>query len=162
MTLPYHRGGPPPPLATRFGSVCVAEKEEEEEEEEERMELETVKEIMACLHEGRTLFHYHKDRYALMLLAWAAGDGCKVEALRRGPFAPLLQKPLVKRVLSGLGKGEVDCKRGRLPLQMQFQLSITSPSFLPTGDVASPFHPKVSTSQHPLISVWEHLEFFIR
>jgi len=72
------------------------------------MELETVEEIIACLPEERTLFHYHKDRYALMLLAWAAGEGCRVDKLRRGSFAPLLDKPLVKQVLSRLGKGEVD------------------------------------------------------
>ncbi len=72
------------------------------------MEKAAIDEIQACLPKERTLFHYHQDRYALMLLGWAAGEGCKVERLRRGPFAPLLEKPLVKQALATCGDGAVD------------------------------------------------------
>jgi hypothetical protein len=72
------------------------------------MDLSAVEEIMDYLPKERTLFHYHQDRYALMLLGWAAGDGCRVDRLKRSPFAPLLEKPVVKQALAACGGGEVD------------------------------------------------------
>lgn len=70
------------------------------------MEKETVDEIIACLPQGRTLFYYHKDRYALQLLHWAVQHASvAINELRHSPYARLLEKPLVRRLLAGSGNG---------------------------------------------------------
>jgi len=69
------------------------------------MKPELCREIMACLPAGRTLFRYGKDHYAFHLLRRAAGDGSTVSALRKSAVAPLLEKPLVRAWLAGLGGG---------------------------------------------------------
>ena len=56
--------------------------------------------IVEGLPRGRTLFHYFKDRYALMLLGDAANRGCSVATLKSTRFRSLLKKPLVRKVLS--------------------------------------------------------------
>lgn len=43
-------------------------------------------------------FSYYKDRYALSLLRWAAGEGATVRSLKLGPMARLLDKPLIKAI----------------------------------------------------------------
>ncbi len=69
------------------------------------MKAAEVEEIIACLPRGRTCFHYFADRYALLLLAWVCGAGRPVRELRAGPFAPLLNKPLVREALAPAGQG---------------------------------------------------------
>ncbi|MCP5420505.1 MAG: hypothetical protein H6969_08465 [Gammaproteobacteria bacterium] len=71
------------------------------------MEKWIAEEIIACLPEGRTLFYYFKDRYALMLLAWVVGDGMRVAELKGSRYAGLLDKPVVKRFLAGNGGNRV-------------------------------------------------------
>lgn len=71
------------------------------------MEKHIVDEIIACLPEGKTFFHYFKDRYALMLLAQAVAEGKSVAQLKQTPYARLLQKPIIQQHLASLGKGEV-------------------------------------------------------
>ncbi|MCB9581750.1 MAG: hypothetical protein H6717_32260 [Polyangiaceae bacterium] len=44
------------------------------------------------------VFPYFKDRYALLLLAWAADEGESVRALKQGRFSALFDKPVVKDV----------------------------------------------------------------
>lgn len=75
------------------------------------MDREYADEILACLPRERTCFHYFKDRYALQLLGYAAGDGTPIEALRRSPYAPLLNKPAVRRLLADCGDGIIDRHR---------------------------------------------------
>ena len=75
------------------------------------MILDDYKEVVACLRGERTLYHYFPDRYAFMLLGWAAGDGTRLDALRKGTYAPLLQKPAVRDLLSGCGGALVDHQR---------------------------------------------------
>ncbi len=69
------------------------------------MDEQTVKDVIACLAGERTLFSYFPGRYALMLLARASRGRASVRALRSGPFAPLLEKPLVKEALATAGCG---------------------------------------------------------
>ena len=56
--------------------------------------------IVEDLPRGRTLFHYFKDRYALMLLGDAVNRGCSVATLKSTRFRSLMKKPLVRKVLS--------------------------------------------------------------
>lgn len=69
------------------------------------MDKEIADEIIACLPEGRTFFHYFKDRYALILLSRVVGSGVTVAELKRSPYAGLLQKQPVKEALAGAGAG---------------------------------------------------------
>jgi len=69
------------------------------------MDKATVDEIIACLPKERTLFHYFRDRYALLLLAYAAGRGTAVSSLRASSFGQLLNKPVVRNLLAGQGGG---------------------------------------------------------
>ena len=70
------------------------------------MEKETVHEIIACLPQGRTLFYYHKDRYALQLLSWAIQHAhVAINELRHSRYARLLEKPLIRRLLAESGHG---------------------------------------------------------
>ena len=71
------------------------------------MDEQSVRDVIACLSGDRTLFSYFEGRYALMLLARAAGSLTTVRDLRASEFRPLLEKPLVKTVLSELGCGQV-------------------------------------------------------
>jgi hypothetical protein len=72
------------------------------------MDREYANEILACLPKERTCYHYFKDRYALQLLGYAAGDGTPIEDLRRSAYAPLLNKPAVRQLLAGCGHGRLD------------------------------------------------------
>ena len=47
----------------------------------------------------RVLFRYFKDRYALLLLALAAGDGRRLSDLRKGPLGRLFRKQVVNQIL---------------------------------------------------------------
>jgi hypothetical protein len=66
------------------------------------------KSVLASLPQGPVAFRYFKDRYALQLLAYAASEGRSLSEMRRGRFGPLLQKPLVRRVLGERGGRHVD------------------------------------------------------
>jgi hypothetical protein len=77
------------------------------------MERRDLEEIIACLPQERSHFRYFKDYYALQLLGWIAGEGISLEGLRRGPFAPLLQKPVVRPLLAACGDGRLDRQRVR-------------------------------------------------
>lgn len=72
------------------------------------MDKETVNEIIACLPRERTIYSYFAGRYALQLLARATLHTRSIRQLRRGPFAPLLQKPVVQQLLPDCGNGLVD------------------------------------------------------
>jgi len=69
------------------------------------MKQETAKEIIACLPRERTLFHYHKDRYAAWLLGEIARQGVSIAELKRSPYARLLSRPLIKQLISAKGDG---------------------------------------------------------
>lgn len=72
------------------------------------MDRQTADEIIACLQGERTLYPYYRDRYGIGLLRnlcrHAVGNRpLSVAALKKSPYAPLLQKPRVKNTLAGLG-----------------------------------------------------------
>lgn len=64
------------------------------------MKTKELREVIACLPKGRTLFRYTKDDYAFRLLQRAAGEYCTLDELRSSPFGKLLQKPVVKDCMS--------------------------------------------------------------
>ncbi len=57
--------------------------------------------------DGRVLFPYFRDRYALMLLSWASGAGLGIGALKASRWARLLSRPPVREVLAHAGSGAV-------------------------------------------------------
>ncbi|MEM8984559.1 MAG: hypothetical protein AAGC71_16130 [Pseudomonadota bacterium] len=63
------------------------------------MRLREAEEIIACLPSGRTPFWYFRDRYAVLLLAWA-DDLIDKRSIQRSAFAQLLHKDVVKAVLA--------------------------------------------------------------
>ena len=69
------------------------------------MDKSTAQEIVACLPEGKTVFDYYKDRYAVYLLAQAIGKQCPIAQLKRSAYAPLLAKPVIKTVVAQSGDG---------------------------------------------------------
>lgn len=72
------------------------------------MSPEAVDEIIACLPQGRTLFHYFKDRYALLLLSMMIDGPSKISEVKSGPLGKLLSRPRVQEVLASSGSGEID------------------------------------------------------
>jgi len=66
-----------------------------------------VEEVIDCLPKERTLFHYFKDRYALMLLAYVSGEGKSISEIKRSPYGGLLNKPLINALLKRQGNGEL-------------------------------------------------------
>lgn len=72
------------------------------------MELQEVKEILACLSGERTKFYYFRDRYALMLLKDYIGNkSMLINDLRKSPYANLLNKAPVKKALAMAGNGKI-------------------------------------------------------
>lgn len=86
------------------------------------MKREEVKEIISCLAGERFLFRYFKDRHCLDLLKmalathWPGRGGAPVRELKSGPFANLLQKPIVRNALALAGNGAL----GNEHLDMQW------------------------------------------
>lgn len=60
------------------------------------MKTTELREVIACLPKGRTLYRYAKDDYAFRLLGRAAQSCATLEELRASPYGKLLEKPVVK------------------------------------------------------------------
>lgn len=60
------------------------------------MKTKDLREVIACLPTGKTLFRYAKDDYAFRLLSRAAKHETTLGGLRASRFGKLLQKPVVK------------------------------------------------------------------
>jgi hypothetical protein len=71
------------------------------------MQAKEIEAIKADVPSHRKMFHYFKDRFALMLLSYVVGRGKAIRLVKRTPFAGLLRKPVVKRVCSALGGGRL-------------------------------------------------------
>lgn len=69
------------------------------------MELKLVNEIIACLPKGRTVFHYSKHGYALLLLSYLIGKSTRISDLKHSHYSKLLHTPLVKNVVANCGNG---------------------------------------------------------
>ena len=74
------------------------------------MKKENIQEIILCLPNDRTLFHYHKDRYALWLLANHVGNGLPVHQIKQSRYARLLNKPIVKQLIATRGQGKLSAE----------------------------------------------------
>lgn len=64
--------------------------------------------IRECLGNQRTVFRYAPDSYALQLLKDYIGSSMGVAALRRSPYARLLNKPIVQEALALAGNGVLE------------------------------------------------------
>jgi hypothetical protein len=64
--------------------------------------------VQACLCGSRTVVHYFQDRFARDLLAGAVAPSQSVSAIKKGPFRPLLNRPLIRSYLAERGNGVVD------------------------------------------------------
>lgn len=73
------------------------------------MDTQLLDEVIACLPQGRTFFHYHRDRYVLLLLEQLARAGTihTLADLKRTPFAHWLQKGFVKQWLAAQGRTDL-------------------------------------------------------
>jgi hypothetical protein len=73
------------------------------------MEKQLLDEVIACLPEGRTLFHYHRDSYTLYLLERLCRRGQirTLADLKQSPYARWLNKPLLKNAAAAFGHAQV-------------------------------------------------------
>ena len=72
------------------------------------MDKEAVEFVLAALPNGRTVFYDFPDRYAVLLLSQQLESGsASVAELKRSNLAPLLNKPVIKNVLSKIGRTTV-------------------------------------------------------
>jgi len=78
--------------------MCYADK---------KMKLTELEEIIECLPQGRTLFNYTKDWYAVELLKHELHKEQTVHELKQGRFSKLIRKPFVKDWLGRMGKSKL-------------------------------------------------------
>lgn len=71
------------------------------------MKRELIDEVIACLPEGRTLFHYFKGEYAFNLLSYASQTRQSVADIKKSSYQRLLNQPEVKSVLAREGHGKL-------------------------------------------------------
>jgi hypothetical protein len=64
-------------------------------------------EICECISLHDRLFHYFKDRYALMLLSYVMGDRKSLRELRESNFGRLLDKPVLRNIVRRLPDGRL-------------------------------------------------------
>lgn len=85
------------------------------------MDKTTLNQIIRQFPKQRVLFHYFKDKYALDLLSYYVGEGKPIREVKQSQFKGLLQKPLLKDVVSELGDGTLtqDILRSVWPVQPQ-------------------------------------------
>lgn len=73
------------------------------------MDRHTADEVVACLVGERTLYRYYRDRYSVGLLRHLSRQQpLSVAAVKKTPYAPLLQKPRVKNILADIGGKHLD------------------------------------------------------
>ncbi len=73
------------------------------------MQRESLQFIRSVLPKGRTVFYDFADRYALLLLERRLRQGrCSVAELKQSQWAPLLDKPCVKRILASVGRSWIE------------------------------------------------------
>lgn len=71
------------------------------------MKRELIDEVIACLPEDRTLFHYFKGEYAYKLLSYVCKKRNTVGEIKKYPYQRLLNQPGVRSVLSTEGSGKI-------------------------------------------------------
>ncbi len=91
------------------------------------MKSEDVHEIIECLSKGRTIYPYHKDRYAVQLLEYAVGKQKQVADIRSSRFGKLLNRPIVQDVVAQCGNGLIstgDLATAWLPDTESYRLTL--------------------------------------
>ncbi len=71
------------------------------------MDINTAKEVIACLPQGKTSFTYYKDRYAAYILSQVIGEVCDISGLKQSAYSGLLNKPIIKEVMAKSGAGRL-------------------------------------------------------
>jgi len=92
------------------------------------MNLQTAKDIIACLPTGHTPFFYGKDDYALYLLSEQIrvnGGTARVHEVKKSPLALLLQKPALKKIIAQSDKLTPDFINKHLHNSTPLNLSLT-------------------------------------
>ena len=69
------------------------------------MDINTAKEVIACLPEGKTQFSYYKDRYAAFILSQVIDKECAISALKQSTYSGLLNKLMIKEIIAKSGGG---------------------------------------------------------
>jgi hypothetical protein len=72
------------------------------------MKKEILDEVIACLPEERTLFHYFKGQYAYQLLSYASRKQSSVKAMKQSVYQRLLNQQDIKLLLAQLGNGTLN------------------------------------------------------
>lgn len=69
------------------------------------MDIKELREVISCFDTSRTLLDYYPDRYAVYLLQkhMKGMDRISVKEIRSSPLAKLLNKPIIKNLISGDG-----------------------------------------------------------
>jgi len=71
------------------------------------MDINTAKEVIACLPQGKTPFSYYKDRYAAFILSQVIGEYCMISELKQSAYSGLLNKPVIKEIVAKSGDGRL-------------------------------------------------------
>ena len=69
------------------------------------MDIKIAKEVIECLPQGKTAFHYYKDRYAAFILSEVIKKSCRVSDLKKSDYSGLLNKPVIKEIVARSGDG---------------------------------------------------------
>ena len=91
------------------------------------MDKQFARDIINCLPSERSLYSYHKDFYALQLLKAFIGEGKTIGEIKKSRFGQLLNKPVVKKMLSACGERQLMPEHLELPwcdLQHYFSLTL--------------------------------------
>ena len=73
------------------------------------MNIQQIREITDFYTGEKLVFHYFKDRYALQLLQYFTGtEGKSIQQVKQSPYKGLLQKPLLKKLTSGLANNKLN------------------------------------------------------
>jgi hypothetical protein len=64
-------------------------------------------EIIACLPKERTLFWYHRDRYAAYLLERMIGQAMPIATIKASRYAKLLSRPTIKAMAASAGHAQI-------------------------------------------------------
>lgn len=71
------------------------------------MKRELIDEVIDCLPDDRTLFHYFKGEYAYKLLSFATEKRKNVKSIKKSAYNRLLNQPDIKSLISTGGSGKL-------------------------------------------------------
>lgn len=71
------------------------------------MDRDMAERLVALLARERRIFHYFRDRYALMMLRYRIGAGARIADLKASRAAALLGKPVIRPLVAACGGGRI-------------------------------------------------------